>query len=80
MIVILISHNYDAAHYLRAEVAQAVDQARNAGSPRVVPVYIDGTLPQGVSPPYGLGVVQAIDARSLGSLGGVADQLERLLR
>jgi hypothetical protein len=80
MIVILISHNYDAAHYLRAEVAQAVDQARNTGSPRVVPVYIDGTLPQGVSPPYGLGVVQAIDARSLGSLGGVADQLERLLR
>jgi len=80
MIVVLISRNYETAHYLRAEVAQAVDQARNTGSPRVVPIYIDGMLPKGVSPPYGLGVVQALDARELGGLGRVADQLENLLR
>jgi hypothetical protein len=80
MIVVLISHTYEEAHYLRDEVAQAVDVARKNGSPRVVPVYIDGTPPQGVSPPYGLGVLQAIDAKTLGSLDGVAAQLERLLR
>jgi hypothetical protein len=79
MIVVLISHNYETAHYLRAEVAQAVDEARNAGS-RVVPVYIDGMLPKGVSPPYGLGLVQSLDAKDLGGLGGVADQLASLLR
>jgi len=49
------------------------------GSPRIVPVYIDGPLPLGMPPPYGLGVVQAIDARAVGGLGAVADQLERIL-
>src|SRR6201999_4487229 len=66
MIVFLISHTYEEAHYLRDEVAMAVDLARKTGSPRLVPVYIDGTPPQGVSPPYGLGGVQAMDARALG--------------
>jgi hypothetical protein len=80
MIVVLISHNYETAHYLRAEVVHALDQARNTGAPRVVPVYIDGMLPKDVSPPYGLGVVQALDAKDLGGLGGVADQLDNLLK
>jgi hypothetical protein len=79
MIVVLIAFNYEAAHYLRAEIAQVIAQARTTGSPRVVPVYIDGPLPPGMFPPYGLGVAQAIDARAVGGLGAVADQLERAL-
>jgi hypothetical protein len=79
MMVVLIASSYESAHYLRAEIAQAIDQARTTGSPRVVPVYIDGPLPSGMVPPYGLGVVQAIDARAVGGLGAVADQLDRFL-
>jgi hypothetical protein len=79
VIVVLIASNYESAHYLRAEIAQVIDQARRTGSPRVVPVYIDGPLSPGTAPPYGLGVVQAIDARAAGGLGAVADRLERLL-
>jgi TIR domain len=79
LITVLISSSYDSAHYLRAEIAQAIDQARRTGSPRVVPVYIDGPLTPGLVAPYGLGIAQAIDARAVGGLGAVADQLDGLL-
>lgn len=79
IIVVLVASNYETAHYLRAEIVQAIARARQTGSPRVVPVYLDGALPAGVDPPYGLGVVQAIDARAVGGLGAVATQLELLL-
>ena len=79
IIMVLIASSYESAHYLRAEVAQVITRARATGSPRVVPVYIDGSLPPGTVPPYGLGVVQAIDARAVGGLGAVADQVMRLL-
>jgi hypothetical protein len=79
MIMVLIASSYESAHYLRAEVAQIITQARTTGSPRVVPIYIDGPLPPGIVPPYGLGVVQAIDARAVGGLGAVAEQVMRLL-
>jgi hypothetical protein len=39
---------------------------------------MDGPPPPGKAP-YGLSVVQAIDARALGGLDVVADQVERLL-
>jgi TIR domain len=79
IIVVLVASSYESAHYLRAEIAQVINRARQTGSPRVVPVYVDGLLPAGVDPPYGLGVVQAIDARAAGGLGAVAAQLEGLL-
>jgi len=79
MIVVLIASSYESAHYLRAEIAQVIDRARATGSPRIVPVYIDGPLLPHMPPPYGLGVVQAIDARAVGGLGAVADRLERIL-
>ena len=64
--------------YLRDEIANAITQARSTGLPRVIPIYMDGPPPPGKAP-YGLSVVQAIDARALGGLGAVADQVERLL-
>jgi hypothetical protein len=79
IVVVMIASNYESAHYLRAEVAQTINRARQTGSPRVVPVYIDGPLGSGVEPPYGLGVVQSIDARAAGGFGAVAAQLEALL-
>jgi hypothetical protein len=79
VIVILISAGFQSAHYRRVEIAAAIQRAREIGSTRVVPVYLDGPLPAGTDPPYGLGVVHAIDARAAGGLGGVADQLARVL-
>jgi len=79
IVVVMLASGYESAHYLRAEIAQTINYARERGSPRVVPVYIDGPLPPGVDPPYGLGVVQAIDARAVGGFGAVAAQLEALL-
>jgi hypothetical protein len=78
MILVLIASSYESAHYLRDEIANAITQARRTGLPRVIPIYMDGPPPPGKAP-YGLSVVQAIDARALGGLGGVADQVERLL-
>lgn len=78
MILVLITSSYESAHYLRDEVAHAITQARRTGLPRVIPIYMDGPLPPGTGP-YGLSVVQAIDARALGGLGPVADQVEVLL-
>jgi hypothetical protein len=78
IVVVLLASGYESAHYLRAEIAQTINRARQTGSPRVVPVYIDGLRPD-VEPPYGLGVVHAVDARALGGLGAVAGQLEALL-
>jgi hypothetical protein len=78
MILVLIASSYESAHYLRDEIANAITQARRTGLPRVIPIYMDGPPPPGKAP-YGLSVVQAIDARALGGLGAVADQVERLL-
>jgi hypothetical protein len=80
IVVVMLASGYESAHYLRAEIAQTINRAREKGSPRVVPVYIDGPLAAGVDPPYGLGVVQAIDARAAGGFGAVATQLATLLR
>jgi hypothetical protein len=79
IMVVLIASSDESSHYLHDEIVQAIDRGRTSGSPRVIPVYLDGLLPQGKVPPYGLGVVQGIDARAVGGLGAVADQLERLL-
>ena len=75
----LVSPNYAAAHYLRDEVADAINRARREGKPRVVPVYLDGLPSRGTSAPYGLGVIHSIDARAAGGLSGVASQIGALL-
>jgi hypothetical protein len=79
LVVIMVASSYEPAHYLRAEVAQAIDRARKTGAPRVVPVYIDGPLRSGMDAPYGLGIVQGIDVRAAGGLNAVATKLEQLL-
>ena len=79
VVAVLVSPNYAAAHYLRDEVADAINRARREGKPRVVPVYLDGLPSGGSSAPYGLAVIQSIDARAVGGLAGVAAQIGALL-
>lgn len=79
VVAVLVSPNYAAAHYLRDEVADAINRARREGTPRVVPVYLDGLPSSGTSAPYGLGVIHSIDARAVGGLSGVASQIRALL-
>lgn len=79
VVAVIISSSYAAAHYLRAEVADAIDRSRRDGTPRVVPVYLDGLPPPGTSAPYGLGIIQSIDARASGGLSAVASQIGALL-
>lgn len=79
LVAVLVSPNYAAAHYLRDEVADAIDRARREGKPRVVPVYLDGLPSRGTSAPYGLGVIHSIDARAVGGLSAVASQIGALL-
>jgi TIR domain-containing protein len=79
VVVVLVSLHYAAAHYLRDEVADAINRARQQGTPRVVPVYLDGLPSPGTSAPYGLAVIHAIDVRAVGGLSGVASQIGALL-
>jgi hypothetical protein len=79
VVVVLVSPHYAAAHYLRDEVADAINRARQAGTPRVVPVYLDGLPPPGTGAPYGLGVIHSIDVRAVGGLSAVASQIGALL-
>jgi hypothetical protein len=76
---VLVSANYATAHYLQDEVVAAINRARSNGTPRVVPVYLDGLPPPGTDPPYGLGRIQSIDVRSVGGLSGVASKIGALL-
>ena len=80
VVAVLVSENYATAHYLREEVADAINRARQKGKPRVVPVYLNGQPPAGTSAPYGLGVIHSIDARDAGGLSGVASQIGALLQ
>lgn len=79
MVAVLVSANYAAAHYLRAEVADAINRSRQSGRPRVVPIYLDGFPAAGSDTPYGLGIIHAIDVRAAGGLFQVASQLTALL-
>lgn len=76
---VLVSANYETAHYLQDEVVAAINRARRNGTPRVVPVYLDGLPPLGTDPPYGLGRIQSIDVRAVGGLSGVASKIGALL-
>jgi hypothetical protein len=75
--VVLISAAVDEAHYLREEIAGAVDMARK-NNHRVVPVYLDeAAASQPV--PYGLRVKHGLHLQKLGSLEKVAEKLLELL-
>ena len=76
VIAVLVTQGFDDALYLRDEIVEAISRARLTGSPRLVPVYLDGV--DGIKRPYGLSVVQHIDARALGGLGAVADTLVKV--
>lgn len=78
VVVILVSASYQGAHYLRAEVVEAIERARRGGVPRVVPIYLDGPLPDDAPKPYGLGTVQSIDAHAEGGLEAVSALLADL--
>jgi hypothetical protein len=80
VVAVLVSENYATAHYLRDEVSDAINRARQEGKPRVVPVYLNGQPSGGASAPYGLGVIQSIDARAAGGLSGVASRIGALLQ
>ena len=76
---VLVSANYETAHYLQFEVVAAINRARQNGTPRLVPVYLDGLPPPGTDPPYGLGRIQSIDVRAVGGLSEVASTIGALL-
>ena len=76
---VLVSAHYGTAHYLQDEVVAAINRARRDGTPRVVPVYLDGLPPPGTDAPYGLGRIQSIDVRAVGGLSGVAATIGALL-
>jgi hypothetical protein len=80
VVAVLVSANYDAAHYLRGEVARAINSARQKGRPRVVPVYLNGLPSDEAGVPYGLENIQSIDARAVGGLSGVASRIAALLQ
>jgi hypothetical protein len=73
--VILISSHADAAWYLGDEIVTAIRLSRAAPEAHaVVPVLLE----QGLSLPYGLSHIQAIDAAAEGGLAGVAARLRQV--
>ncbi len=75
--IALISSAVDEAHYLREEIAAAVDMARR-NNHRVVPVYLDeAAASQPV--PYGLRVKHGLYLQKLGSLEKIAEKLLEML-
>ncbi len=77
--VILIGGTFDAAHYLRDEVATAIALARaDATRHRVIPVYLHGAPTRVDQVPYGLRVKNYLDWPALGGATGVAVKLNDL--
>jgi hypothetical protein len=73
-IVVLISKHTAKAHYQREEIARAINQMRADSSRRkVVPVMLPGATAADV--PYGLALLQAIDASKPGGMKRVARTL-----
>lgn len=75
--VVLISAAVDEAHYLREEIAAAVDMARKSNH-QVVPVYLDEAAASQPAP-YGLRVKHGLYLQKLGSLEKVAEKLLGML-
>jgi hypothetical protein len=76
MTVALIGATYDAAYYLRSEVAAAISMARlDAERHRVVPVYLQGADGRAQAQPYGLNLKHGIEWPQGGSVQAVADRI-----
>lgn len=75
---VLVGPTYDAAYYLREEVASAVAYARAGFDHRAVPVFLTGLPSDPSRVPYGLRVRTALDWPRLGAVG-VANELARAL-
>jgi formylglycine-generating enzyme required for sulfatase activity/3',5'-cyclic AMP phosphodiesterase CpdA len=74
---VLVSRATDAAFYEREEIAAAIAMKRaRQGGHRVVPVHLDGVPRDPFSAPYGLRVLQGIDATMAGGLSEVANRLK----
>ncbi|MFO0606154.1 MAG: SUMF1/EgtB/PvdO family nonheme iron enzyme [Polyangiales bacterium] len=74
--IALVSASADDAFYLGDEIAAAIVRSRESpGAHAVIPVYVDGTPADPFTIPYGIRVLQGIDARKLGGLDAVARRL-----
>lgn len=77
--VVLVSDRFEKAYYLREEIAAAIQLARAApDAHRVVPVFLDGWPTDASSVPYGLRLKNAIDAKAVAGMPGVAAALQKL--
>jgi TIR domain len=78
VVVVLVSSHSAKAHYQREEIARAVKLARDdSDGIKVVPVMLPGATSAHI--PYGLSVVQSVDANTAGGLKRVARKLNDLL-
>ncbi len=77
IIVVLVSRAWETTHYAEAEVARAIDRARNDPRVRVVPVYLDEDCPA----PYGLEQIKGahVGPKRDGELADIAVKLLALL-
>jgi hypothetical protein len=75
VIVVLVSPNSARAHYQRAEIAEAIRSSRHTpGTRHVIPVMLRGAEPR--DQPYGLVVVQGMDASQPGGFERIAKRLD----
>jgi hypothetical protein len=78
--VILVSRSVEMAYYLRDEIASAIALHRaRPGEHRAVPVFLDGMPKDPMDVPYGLRILNGIDAVTEGGLPGVAHRLKALV-
>ena len=74
---ILVSRSVEAAYYLRDEIASAIAlQRAHPGEHRAIPVYLDGMPRDPMDVPYGLRILNGIDAVAEGGMAGVAARLK----
>jgi hypothetical protein len=78
--VILVSRNADHAYYLRDEIHTAIALHRAFPSEhRAVAVFLDGRPAEPMQVPYGLRILNSLDAVAEGGLDGVAHKLRELV-
>lgn len=78
--VVLVPRVFDKAFYLGDEVASAIDWHRKSPEAHaVIPAYLDGMPTDTFAIPYGLRVLNALDAVALGGLDAVADRLREVV-
>jgi hypothetical protein len=77
--VLLISSSVENAYYLREEITTAIALSRkNSQQHRVIPVFIDGIPESTEKIPYGLRIKEGIDARQVGGIKKVANELDKI--